>query len=178
MIKKRNELDDILQHYGVKGMKWGVRKDRGSSVSSLKRELSWVSKSRKKLKESDDEIKKLTTRIRLENELKRLSTKSEYKNRSKLSDSQIKERVARLQLEDNLKQQVRIANKGTIDIGKGIVNSAVLIGAKSLVGGAVIPIIAVEVGKMITRNTADKQNLITKETIDAVTKAIKSKNTK
>lgn len=30
------EVNDILQHFGVKGMKWGVRRDRSSGVRTLR----------------------------------------------------------------------------------------------------------------------------------------------
>ena len=32
------DLDDIIEHYGVKGMKWGVRKQRRADVKAAKKD--------------------------------------------------------------------------------------------------------------------------------------------
>ena len=78
------QYPDYLMHYGVLGMKWGRRKFQ-SSVSKSKKQKradSYSSdyqetrkmrrKSSKKL--SNDELKKLNNRMRLEQEYNRLST--------------------------------------------------------------------------------------------------------
>jgi hypothetical protein len=75
------ELDDFLAHYGVKGMKWGIRKDRSSTtgrrseksddrktVDRLQRE------SRKKSRTlSNQELKLVNERLRLESEYRKLN---------------------------------------------------------------------------------------------------------
>lgn len=78
------QYPDYLMHYGVLGMKWGRRKFRSSISKSLKKKRtdSYSSdyqetrkmrrKSSKKL--SNDELKKLNNRMRLEQEYNRLST--------------------------------------------------------------------------------------------------------
>lgn len=48
----------ILKHYGVKGMRWGVRKKRGKPTDAL----------------SNEELKKRITRLELENKFNKLST--------------------------------------------------------------------------------------------------------
>ena len=78
------QYPDYLMHYGVPGMKWGRRKSQSSSFKSLKKKHidSYSSdyqetrkmrrKSSKKL--SNEELKKLNERMRLEQEYNRLST--------------------------------------------------------------------------------------------------------
>ena len=57
-----------LMHYGVKGMRWGVRKQR---IKDAKR---WTSKKQAKIDGmSDDQLKKANNRLRLEKEYKQLT---------------------------------------------------------------------------------------------------------
>jgi hypothetical protein len=67
-------LDEFLEHYGIKGMQWGVRRKRGSSG----RVSSDYSTSRKLTKKktsqlSNEELTKLKSRLKLEAEVARLS---------------------------------------------------------------------------------------------------------
>lgn len=68
-----------LMHFGVKGMKWGVRKSR---IKNAKR---WTSKKQAKIDGmSDDQLRKANNRLRLEHEYKQLTqTKFEkYRKRA------------------------------------------------------------------------------------------------
>lgn len=51
-----NEYDDYLIHFGVKGMKWGVRKDKYKSADKATRK-----KMREEYKKTDEYKKKVTT---------------------------------------------------------------------------------------------------------------------
>lgn len=70
MDKKELSNEEFLQHYGVLGMKWGVRRNRTSSSDhSRSRELK-----KKKLHElSDEELRTLNNRLNLEQNYKRLN---------------------------------------------------------------------------------------------------------
>lgn len=86
-------VGNLLSHHGVKGMKWGVRRDRSSSVS--------VSEKGKKLKTSggfghpahSDAVRARTTG--------QIAKKSGVKA---LSDSQLREYQNRLTLEQSVKR--------------------------------------------------------------------------
>jgi len=68
-----------LMHFGVKGMKWGVRKSR------IKKAKRWTSKKQAKIDGmSDDQLRRINNRIRLEKEYRQLTqTRMErYRNKA------------------------------------------------------------------------------------------------
>lgn len=136
-----HELDEVLHHFGVKGMKWGVRKDRtqgGNSkvtikerVGSLKRERQWS----RVLKEADnmtnEQLNAVANRVGLENDLKRLTKeskmatkqdKADYTRRKDMSDDELREKVNRLRAKDNLSKKVSDASKEQREFGEKVVN--------------------------------------------------------
>lgn len=91
-----HKLDNTLQHYGVKGMRWGVLRDRNrpggadgidngtgekvtrrgrlnQKLDSLKRERQWKTVLREMDKLSTKDISAASKRVGLENDLKTLS---------------------------------------------------------------------------------------------------------
>ena len=148
------ELWDMqLEHVGVKGMKWGVRKSRTSKdrasettpkpkslvrkyIDSNKREVGM----RKMLKDvdslSDNDIRARVNRVRNENDMRRVldnsptmdrkrkkALRDEYLDRDKLSDSELQVRVARLNLEDNLRREVVRASKPQREAANELIKS-------------------------------------------------------
>lgn len=88
------DLNETLQHHGVKGMRWGQRKQRvpakalskaiNERRASSKREKSWTSSYRKRGSMSDAQLKKKVERLRLENEFNRLATEATAPQRKKV----------------------------------------------------------------------------------------------
>ena len=73
-------IEKTLEHFGIPGMRWGVRKSRGKSSKTAPSEDHSTSRQikKKKTKEmSNDELKKLTTRMNLERNLRDLKS-SDY----------------------------------------------------------------------------------------------------
>lgn len=146
-------MDTQLQHFGVKGMKWGVRKsstskDRASEttpkpkstirkyVDSNRRELGM----NKLLKDvdtlPDSEVIRRANRVRNENDFRRAidntafvdrkrrkQLREEYFNREKLSDAELQDRVRRLNLEDNLRREVVRASKPQREAANELIKS-------------------------------------------------------
>ena len=146
-------LDTQLQHVGVKGMKWGVRKSRTSKdrasettpkpkstmrkyIDSNRRELGM----NKMLKDVDTlpdaEVVRRVNRVRNENDFRRAidntafvdrkrrkQLREEYFNREKMSDSELQERVRRLNLEDNLRREVVRASKPQREAANELIKS-------------------------------------------------------
>ena len=92
-------MNDIIEHHGVKGQRWGVtRKGTRSSVHE-RRAMNKASKQRSK------------------------SWKTVYKNRGKLSDNELKNSVNRLRMENELGRLAKEANKSSSSqIGKQAVS--------------------------------------------------------
>lgn len=112
------EVGDELKHYGRKGMKWGVRKDRVSAgkarTVSEDHATSRTLKAKKRSEMSNAELKKLNERLQLER------TNNELQSRTALQ---------------KIKQGTAIA--GTILAVGTTVNSAIQF-AKSPAGQAII----------------------------------------
>lgn len=148
------DLDDVLQHVGVRGMKWGVRRDRSrpggadgveestkpkdtrgklrKNLDSLKRERDW----NKVVKEIDSlttpQINAVAKRITLENDLKKLSKgpagrkkdRDDYLRRDRMSDSELNRKVVRLRAKENLKRSVGEASKEQREFGQRVTKAA------------------------------------------------------
>lgn len=147
------DLQDILQHHGVKGMHWGKRKAGGTSVTkpkvekatikdhvnSIKREHGW----KKQLKNADNmstkEIQKISSRAQLENDLKRLSKKKrtgstnevgtdkdkrDYLNRANMSDQELFRKVQRLRAKSSLNRNANDATNKQKEIAKKVLHIA------------------------------------------------------
>ncbi len=82
--------NDYIAHYGVKGMKWGIRKtpeelgrnrlvlDKGSKIASdAKNAIQEIDKIRKTAKKSDPQIKKMTD-DELRRRINRLNMERQY----------------------------------------------------------------------------------------------------
>lgn len=78
-MNDKTPADEFLEHFGVKGMKWGKRKDKTSGKG-----------------DSDGDSDEIT----------RIRRKSDSKNRRRLSDSSLKKKISRLENEKRLKELV------------------------------------------------------------------------
>ena len=127
-------LNDHLEHHGIKGMKWGVRKPRSSSGASPASRASGprtrkVQKTRspsyKKPAKTDllsnDELRRSNERLRLEKEYNTLISEVKRQNRSKgqkfLQDTVMK--VGQDILKDVVKSQIKDAIKKQNSSGGG-----------------------------------------------------------
>ena len=144
------ELDEILQHYGVKGMKWGVTRARNKAgqiktrikeeIKSSGREAGWAKELKNIHTMDNKKLQNTLTRVRNENEFKvlakgqkvrnmgdllnRSADKKAYRNREKLSDSELQAKVRQLRLKDQLRQQVSNATKSHRKAGRDLIESA------------------------------------------------------
>jgi hypothetical protein len=78
-MPKLETVEDVLEHFGVKGMKWGVRKNRSGSASE---DAQRADAARKKIKTeggtkalSNKELQDLVTRMNLEQQYSTLTGK-------------------------------------------------------------------------------------------------------
>lgn len=147
-----------LQHSGVKGMRWGVRRrtDRpggadgkpdagdvkrgkiGRHLDSMKRERQWKSVLKELDKMTTKDINTIHKRISQENRLKDLSKskvatkkdKEDYLRRHKMSDQELKRKVDRLQAKDTLHKAINNASKEQREFGEKVVQIASSVGVK------------------------------------------------
>ncbi len=83
-------MNDTLEHYGMKGMKWGKRRAEAKMAKkarkkaekqSIKTGEEWDVKYKKRSDMTDDEIEAATKRLRLENEFANQVAKSSTVNK-------------------------------------------------------------------------------------------------
>lgn len=64
---------EVIEHFGVRGMKWGVRRRERKEARRLKkaskaRSKEWKQKYQDRSRMTDEDIRKATNRLRLEND--------------------------------------------------------------------------------------------------------------
>lgn len=146
-------VENFIQHHGIKGMRWGVRRYQpyqkgegqpkgkflgktkkkisdsrlGQEVRSAKRELSTLKTKSNMDNMSTNQIKEQGKRILKENEMKRMSKtkkeKKDYRNRGRMSDQEVNRKLDRLKAKDLLNQNADKASKVYVDAGKRTVQS-------------------------------------------------------
>ena len=108
---------DFFAHYGVKGMKWGVRKD-GSGTGRQRKAKTSLSKKAASL--SDEELK--TTNKRLQLEKRYVELKSEKNKRDRTTMEKGKAEVKKMlgkAAQNQLDNLTRNAMKGLVEAGQG-----------------------------------------------------------
>lgn len=119
--------ENIIEHYGVKGMKWGTRKFRQKLALrkqqktdkrvSKERNRQWSHKYANRASMSNHDLQRAVTRLRLENDLAeqvRRTTKIHEKPKSSFAKELGKELV-----KDTVKNTGRLATKAATSYVKG-----------------------------------------------------------
>lgn len=86
--------EDLLLHYGVLGMKWGVRKQRPSSGKS---------KGSSRLKKGADKVKSVLSKRKKKASAKNQNESVKKKKVSEMTDDELRKVISRLQLEKQYK---------------------------------------------------------------------------
>ena len=121
------KYSDQLIHYGVRGMKWGVRKDRSSTRAQKKAA---------KIEQKRQKAMSVTS-----------SAKYTYKQRKHLSDQELRTRINRLQMEKQLKDLSKGRAPEVLTNGYNAASSAIgRYGARVVVGATLGPEAAAFVG--------------------------------
>lgn len=106
-----NLRNDELYHYGVLGMKWGVRKNRSSSVGSSYRAKKKKASEAKKRMKKYEKLKKQHEKEQLKREIESLSEKKQTPIKKQepiktmpslktMTDDELRNRINRLQMEE------------------------------------------------------------------------------
>lgn len=172
-----------LEHYGIKGMRWGIRRPIGKDGLILKKGKDI---SLDKYLKKDDDIKSKTERLRLENNVHRLKSNAKgserklTKNIKNLSDNDLKKLSAVLQDRDNYRKEKNTNKQNnktiygkTYDTVKNVsINTLINVIRKDDPKTALNKGIKEEIKKTIDNQFGDKSNTsrVAKAVLDSVYK--------
>lgn len=164
------ERNDELYHYGVLGMKWGVRKNRSSSVGSSYRDKKKRAFEAKKRMKKYEKLKKQHEKEQMKREIKSLAEKKQttikkqepIKNISSLktmTDDELRNRINRLQMEetysrltaDPRKEQKKSAGKAFINASGRVLSKS----AQDVAGWAATAAGKYMVKKLVAKNLGE-----------------------
>ncbi len=128
-------LDDILEHHGIKGMKWGHRKDQAQR--QVKRKVKQI-KSERKVKAKRQKI---------------------ITGRRRLSDAAIKEHIERFQSEKRLKDLVEADIKPGRTVTKKILSESGQKVARTVVAGGALLVVKAALDKKMGNPSNMNENL-------------------
>lgn len=145
-------FNNELYHYGVKGMKWGVRHDRNRSHNARKRagkyfeqsiktkngKISPAEKISRDVRSSTDSINNISRRIKRNKDSNR--NRNAYKEVSKMSDAELRSRINRMQMEKQYKIMTSENSKAGYDYVSDVLDT---IGDVATVAGSVASTIAI-----------------------------------
>lgn len=134
-------MTDTLQHHGVKGQKWGIRRyqNKDGSLTALGRKRE----EKDKLKSANKELKAL----RAENAKLKKQTSANSRRISELSDDELRQKINRLNMEKQYNDIYNQLHPNKPSTGKAFV--------KKILGEAIVPA-AVNVGKSALEKSLKK----------------------
>lgn len=163
-----NDYRDYLQHHGVKGMKWGVRRSSKSTKKSRHK-----TKTRTKTKTGSHKpkaIRRIQQKSRQRKQkrydfnhptkealMESTSATQIYKHRSKLSDQELRNRINRIQMEQQLsslsKKEQRMgrtmAGKFANQCANRLTNAAVAAAVGATIAAARSPVVRAKIQRSI-----------------------------
>ena len=128
MWDKNSDLDDYLAHYGVLGMKWGVRKARNSGPSTTSKLRTALKKKSKPTKEpernsftegglrkadvviTEKDKKRRRAKLKEQSQAREKEWQKLYVKRDQMGDRELQLALNRLKLENQLAKEVATAS--------------------------------------------------------------------
>ena len=130
---------DFLEHHGVKGMKWGVRKPVTSSGRKPNRPSAPKAKPKEKPKESikpdhhtmsNEDMQRVINRINLERQYKQVTTPQTFKSQAAAMLKTAGKQAIQSKMNDIAKNTADLALRSTLNAAIGKEMTAALLGKK------------------------------------------------